>query len=160
MPPSHGKFHALAFCLLIVAACYANSLPDSFIQDDHLIVAGNKAIHTITPLDFLAQPYWPATMTGGTYRPLTIFTFSIDRALWGPWAPGFRVTNLLLHTLNGWLVFLLARSLLGGGPAWAAAAVYLAHPVHTEAVVGIVGTSDCWLVGVPGKNRRGRGCLP
>jgi tetratricopeptide (TPR) repeat protein len=136
----------LIFCVLLVAVCYANSLPNQFIQDDLLIVANNETIRTISPLRFLGEPYWPKTMTGGTYRPLTIFAFSIEYSLWGTWAPGYRITNLLLHAVNGWLVFLLAGALLGsastGWTAWVAAAVYLVHPVHTESVVGIVGRNE------------------
>src|SRR5207253_4221402 len=59
------------------------------------------------------------------------------------WAPGFRLTNLLLHALNGWLVYLLVSGLLGSQlAALASAAVYLIHPVQTEAVVSIVGRSE------------------
>src|SRR5207253_7281389 len=59
------------------------------------------------------------------------------------WAPGFRLTNLLLHALNGWLVYLLVSGLLGSQlAALASAAVYLIHPVQTEAVVSIVGRAE------------------
>src|SRR5207249_11720718 len=45
--------------------------------------------------------------------------------------------------LNGLLVFLLARSILRSELAGsAAAALYVVHPVHTEAVVSIVGRSE------------------
>ena len=62
---------------------------------------------------YLSEPYWAGYKFGGIYRPLTIFSFSIDYAVWQRWAPGFRLTNLLLHSLNGWLVFLVASTLIG-----------------------------------------------
>jgi hypothetical protein len=69
--------------------------------------------------------------------------FSLEYALWEIWAPGYRLLNLLLHALNGWLVFLLARGLLKSNlAAWAAAALYVIHPVQTEAVVSVVGRSE------------------
>ena len=130
------------FSLLIVAICYWNAVPLPFVQsDDFLIVASNPGIRSVQPMRFLAEPYWAGYKFGGIYRPLSIFSFSIDYAAWHRWAPGYRLTNLLLHILNGCLVFLLAFPLIGSG-AWAATAVYLIHPVHTEAVVGIVGRSE------------------
>jgi len=137
------NLRVIAFSLLIVAIAYANAVPLPFVQsDDFLIVASNPGIRSIAPLRFLSEPYWSGYKFGGIYRPLTIFSFSIDWSLWHRWAPGFRLTNLLLHALNGWLVFLLASTMIGAPGAWAATAVYLVHPVHTEAVVGIVGRSE------------------
>jgi tetratricopeptide (TPR) repeat protein len=137
------NLRVIAFSLLIVAIAYANAVPGPFVQsDDFLIVAANQGIRSIAPLRFLSEPYWAGYKFGGIYRPLTIFSFSIDYAIWHRWAPGFRLTNLLLHALNGYLVFLLASILIGSTGAWAATTVYLLHPVHTEAIVGIVGRSE------------------
>ena len=134
---------ALIFCLLLVGVCYANSIANAFILDDILIVAANEQIRRIDPIRFLLQSYWGDINHAGIYRPLTIFTFSLEYSIWQLWEPGFRLTNLLLHALNGWLVFLLVRGLLGSAKAaWAAAAVYVIHPVQTEAVVSIVGRSE------------------
>ena len=133
----------IVFCLLSVAICYANAVPLPFVQpDDFLIVASNPEIRSIAPLHFLSQPYWAGYKFGGVYRPFTIFSFSLDYAVWHRWAPGYRLMNLALHALNGWLVFLLASLLIGSAGAWAATAVYLIHPVHTEAIVGIVGRGE------------------
>jgi tetratricopeptide (TPR) repeat protein len=77
------------------------------------------------------------------YRPFTIFSLSIDYAIWKRWAPGLRLTNLTLHAINGFLVFLLCTSLVGPGIVpTAAMVIYLVHPVHTEAVSSIIGRSD------------------
>src|SRR5215510_14193685 len=130
-------------CLLHVAVCYSNSIPNAFILDDILIVGANERIRHIDPLHLLFQSYWGDLNHAGIYRPLTIFTFSLEYPIWGVWASGFRITNLLLHAINGWLVFLLARGLLGSPTAaLASAVVYVAHPVQTEAVVSIVGRSE------------------
>ena len=133
----------LVFSMLTVAICYANSVSNPFLQDDLLIVSGNQEIRQIAPIHFLSSPYSQDQRFAGTYRPLTILSFSVDYALWGNTAAGFRIINLSLHALNGCLVFALASGLLGSIPAaWAAATVYLIHPVHTEVVVGIVGRSE------------------
>jgi tetratricopeptide (TPR) repeat protein len=134
---------ALVLCLTLVAVCYANSLSNAFILDDILIVAANERIRHIQPVQFLFQPYWGDLNHAGIYRPLTIFSFSLEYPVWRLWAPGYRLVNLLLHALNGWLVFLLVLSLLGSSiAALGAAAVYVIHPMQTEAVVSIVGRSE------------------
>jgi hypothetical protein len=134
---------ALIVCVVLVAVCYANSLPNAFILDDVLIVAANEHIRHIDPVHFLFQSYWGDLNHAGIYRPLTIFTFSLEYPIWKVWAPGFRLTNLALHALNGWLVFLIVRGLLGApAAALASAVVYVIHPVQTEAVVSIVGRSE------------------
>ena len=139
----------LVLCLVLVAVCYSNSIPNAFILDDILIVGANERIRHIDPLHFLFQPYWGDLNHAGIYRPLTIFTFSLEYPIWGVWASGFRITNLLLHALNGWLVFLLARGLLGSPvAALASAVVYIVHPIQTEAVVSIVGRSELLAAGL------------
>ncbi len=140
---AQSRLGPFIFCLVLVAVCYFNSIGNAFILDDILIVAANEKIRHVQPIQFLFQSYWGDINHAGIYRPLTIFTFSLEYRLWEAWAPGFRIVNLLLHALNGWLVFLLARRLLASPQAaLASAAVYVIHPVQTEAVVSIVGRSE------------------
>uniref|UniRef100_A0A1I8NT25 dolichyl-phosphate-mannose--protein mannosyltransferase n=1 Tax=Stomoxys calcitrans TaxID=35570 RepID=A0A1I8NT25_STOCA len=100
--------------------------------------------------------YWgtPLTDTGshGSYRPLCVLTFRLNFLLSGynPW--GFHLVNNLLHCLATGLVVKLARHFLSS--VWgvvATGALFAAHPIHTEAVAGIVGRADlaacvCYLV--------------
>jgi hypothetical protein len=134
---------ALILCAALAAVCYANSLPNAFILDDVLIVAANEHIRHIDPLHVWFQSYWGDLTHAGIYRPLTIFSFSLEYPIWHVWAPGFRFTNVALHALNGWLVFLLVDGLAASPlAALAAAVVYVVHPAQTEAVVSIVGRSE------------------
>jgi hypothetical protein len=127
----------------LVTVCFASSLKNDFIVDDYRVVALNPVIRTVAPLQFLKTPYWGANSHAGLYRPLTIFSFSLEYPLWKRWPGGYRLTNLLLHSINGALVFIVARGILASTPAaWAAAAIYIVHPVHTEPVVGIAGRSE------------------
>jgi hypothetical protein len=134
---------ALIAAAVIVVICFANSIPNDFVLDDYKIVALNPAIRTIAPLQALKSPYWGEKSHAGIYRPLTIISFSLEYPLWKRWPGGYRITNLLLHAINGFLVFLLTwRLLQSQTAAWAASAVYLAHPVHTEPVVSLVGRAE------------------
>src|SRR5437867_9240008 len=106
---------AFVISILLVGLCYVNSLPNDFVFDDGPIVSSNPAIRAITPIRFLTSPYWTQQQYLGIYRPFTIFSLSVDYAIWKRWAPGFRFTNLAVHVINGFLVFLLCGSLLGPG---------------------------------------------
>ncbi len=129
--------------IAIVTICFVNSVQNDFILDDYAIVATNPAIRTINPVQNLTTPYWGKHSTAGIYRPLTILSFSLEYPLWHRWPGGYRLTNLLIHAINGFLVFILARRLLQSlGGALLAGAIYLVHPVHTEPVVGLVGRSE------------------
>ena len=137
---------------VIVAICYLNALPNDLIFDDAPLVASNPAIRSITPIKFLNSPYWTQQQYEGIYRPFTIFSLSLDYAIWNRWAPGFRLTNLAIHGVNGFLVFLLCTSLVGAGfVPIAAMLIYLVHPAHTEAVTSIIGRSElfsaCFFLG-------------
>lgn len=72
------------------------------------------------------------------YAPLTIFTFLIEHTLWGLNPAGYHITNIVLHSINGVLVFLLIRRLSGSTfVGWITAALFLVHPVQIESVVWI-----------------------
>ena len=72
------------------------------------------------------------------YAPLTIFTFLIDHSFWGMDAGGYHATNVLLHVVNGVLVYLLLSRLTGNSyVAWLSAGLFLIHPVQIESVVWI-----------------------
>ena len=138
-----SKRGAFIISCLLVGLCYVNSLPNDFVFDDAPIVSSNPAIRTISPVQFLKAPYWTQQQYAGIYRPFVIFSLSIDYGIWKRWAPGFRLTNLALHAINGFLVFSLCQSLVGPGIVpFVAMIVYVAHPVHTEAVTTIVGRSE------------------
>ncbi|MGH0175273.1 UNVERIFIED_CONTAM: hypothetical protein FKN15_070231 [Acipenser sinensis] len=91
--------------------------------------------------------FWGTLLTHSgshkSYRPLCTLSFRLNHALGGldPW--GYHLVNILLHCSVTGLFTRLSRLLLGGGP-WTLVAglLFASHPVHTEAVAGIVGRAD------------------
>lgn len=128
-----------------------------FIFSSRRAILANTDVSGTTPWQsaFL-HDYWgtPLTDSGshGSYRPLCVLTFRLNFLLSGfnPW--GFHLVNNLLHCLATGLVVKLARHFLSS--VWgvvATGALFAAHPIHTEAVAGIVGRADlaacvCYLV--------------
>jgi len=87
---------------------------------------------------------------GGTYyRPLTMLSYLFDNGIWGTNAAAFHLTNLLIHTLNALLVYLLAlhclkpESVTQARPhALVAALLFAVHPICSESVVWISARTD------------------
>lgn len=72
------------------------------------------------------------------YAPVTIFSFLLDHTIWGMNPAGYRFTNFALHFLNGLLAFQLLKQLgCTRFVAWAAASLFLIHPIQMESVVWI-----------------------
>ena len=79
----------------------------------------------------------------GFYRPVTMLSLALDRAVGGGAAWPFHLTNVLLHALASALLFRLLRRL--GVEAWlalAGAALFAVHPVHVESVAFVSGRTD------------------
>lgn len=64
----------------------------------------------------------------------------LGRITRAPWA--FHALNVAVHLVNGWLLFLIARSVWGAKVALLAMAIFLLHPLQTESVAYVTGNSE------------------
>jgi Flp pilus assembly protein TadD len=72
------------------------------------------------------------------YRPLYWISLALDRELWGVSSIAFHLTNVVLHWLNGFLLFtLLRRVRVTLEIAASTALVWLALPINSEVVAWI-----------------------
>lgn len=122
--------------VLMTALTWWHTLPYGFVNwDDGAYVLNNPLIRgwTLSNLHGIATE-----VVTRNYAPLTIFTFLVDHSFWGLEAWGYRLTNLLLHSVNGLLVFaLMQRFCRSTYAAWLTAALFIVHPVQVESVVWI-----------------------
>lgn len=131
---------ALRCALVAVAAVlpYLNSLHAEFTFDDVFLIRDNAAVHVRPAAELLTYVYYP----GSLYRPLTMLTYAANATLGrDPFA--YHVVNLALHVLVSLAVLFLAQRLLGSRlAATIAALLFAVHPIHTEAVTGVVGRAE------------------
>ena len=81
------------------------------------------------------------------YRPLTQhFYFYFNQLLFDLDPTGHHLSNLLVHLVNGLLVFWLARRWISPGSAWIAAALFWFHPAHFYEVFWVSGISQSGFV--------------
>ena len=138
--------YAVAVVLLSCAA-YLNSLNGEFVWDDVAQVQHNPFIRELgNVFSFFTVDLGKYTAYPGFspyYRPLFLISYAVDYSLWGLNPFGFHLTNIALHALCSFLVYVTAVRLLKGGIApFFAAALFAVHPVHSEAVAWIAGRAD------------------
>jgi hypothetical protein len=130
--------------------CYWNSLSGDLVHDDVFAIRDNQDVRPHTPLiDIFTNDFWGKPMSDPTshksYRPFTVITFRINYAIHGlePW--GYHLVNIILHAISTLLVWQLCTSVVFVKQPWLsfqAAVLFAVHPIHTEAVAGVVGRAD------------------
>ena len=141
-----GRRAAPFLAALAAVLLHLPALRNDFVFDDRGVLLQNPLLADVRSAPrLLSVPYWNAPgLTGGLYRPATTLTFALDRALAGGFKPSFfHATNILWHALVTGLLVLLALQM--ALPAWAAllaGLLFAVHPVHVEAIAGVVGRAE------------------
>jgi len=113
-----------------------NGLP----LDDAYILA-NPAIDSLRTLPAaLASPWWYGT--NHLYRPLTLGSFAIERALTGGAPLAYHAVNLALHGIVAVLLARLLARFVAPRAALAGALLFALVPGHAEAVATVVGRAE------------------
>ena len=118
---------------------------NGFALDDVRLVESNPAIESLARIPHLfVEPYWNTPGEHyGLYRPLTVASLTIDRAVFGPGPFGFHLVNVLLHAGVAALAWLaLRRTGTHYGTALLGAGLFAVLPLHTEAVANIAGRAE------------------
>ena len=127
---------------------FGNTIDTPFHYDDLHSIKYNPHIRSLSGVanHFVDPGTFSSRVRGYMYRPVLMTSYSIDYALWGGEAGGFRRGNLLLHLVASFLFGVLARRWIGTGAGMAAGAVpailFLIHPLHSEVVDYVSSRSD------------------
>lgn len=136
--------------LLVIVAwtilLYGRVLQSPFVYDDLDQIVRNPNLvswHIVFVRFFAGTVAFTSELravaeAGSTYRPFYWLSLALDRHLWGLNPIGFHLTNLLLHALNGVLLFHLLRRLrLAAMAAASATLLWLSLPINSEAIAWI-----------------------
>jgi len=135
--PASRRWLALVFVASV--ATYLPTARFGFVEDDRAVIAANPRAHSVPEaLRAFDQPYW----VGEFYRPLTILSYAVDWTVSGGRAGWLHLANALWHGLASVLVVLLLARTLSTAAAAAGGLVFALHPVHVEAVAGLVGRAE------------------
>jgi tetratricopeptide (TPR) repeat protein len=103
-----------------------------YIWDDPAHVTENALLFDLHGLVRI----WTETGAHQQFYPLTLTAFWIEYQLWGLNPVGYHLVNVLLQIGAALLVWRIALRLRLPG-AWAAAAIFVLHPVHVESVAWV-----------------------
>jgi protein O-mannosyl-transferase len=140
------------YLVLALAAflAYFNVYENTFLLDDEFLLIKNTWLQG---WDHLGDIFVSSTTAGAGgydsfYRPLQIFSYFLLYKFFGLSTVAVHAFNVLLHAVNACLVFALATRLgLQRLPALFATLLWVAHPIHTEAVTYMSATADPLHVG-------------
>lgn len=150
--PTGRTLHPAALLIIVILGivAYANSMRGAFILDDFPHIVANADLRAGGDLRELLRDHRPLVA-------LTLaFNMIFDDAPVGqaPNPLGFHLFNLLIHLINGILVYaviLRAAQLrkccasTGAGLAFAVAALWIVHPLTTQAVTYIIQRSEAMM---------------
>ncbi|XP_037070943.1 protein O-mannosyl-transferase Tmtc3-like isoform X2 [Pollicipes pollicipes] len=130
-----------------VALCYHNALQCDFVFDDVSAVKDNRDLRPHTPLtNLLYNDFWGTPMekeqSHKSYRPLCVLTFRWNYYLHQLQPMGYHLVNVALHALVCVLFFRVCVMFLPELGSFLAALLFAVHPIHTEAVTGVVGRAE------------------
>ncbi len=162
--PGFWKQHWVPALLLLLAAfvLYGASISYGYILDDEMVIqknayvkAGIKGIRDIFAHDsfmgYFQKKENLLLLEGGRYRPLSLATFAVEVSLFGENRPSIsHIINVLLYGLSGVLLYrlLLVFFPLKNSGVWyfsaafLGALIFVAHPLHSEAVANIKGRDE------------------
>jgi protein O-mannosyl-transferase len=137
--------------LLLVLLVYLPGMSGGFVFDDYANILVNDDLKgEALTVKGLLEAGWSG-MAGPLRRPLAMMSFALNYATTGDFVAGFKLTNLVIHLVNGVLLFVLLRLILSAHSkqtgqvglnlpmvAAVAAAIWLLHPLNLTSVLYIV----------------------
>lgn len=134
------QFYILAITFFIGFCCYFTGLDGGFVFDDIGNIVKNE--------DLKSQSFWLSILHSGQNgvlkRPLSYFSFYLNILTTGYNPFYFKLTNLLIHFANSFLVFLISRLLFlsfikvanrRNTLAFLVFAIFLLHPMALTSVL-------------------------
>jgi protein O-mannosyl-transferase len=105
---------ALLLCLLAGFLAYAPALNGSFVWDDFYLVHENPFFRSPVFGLEVFRHYLFFDSFSTYYRPVQNWSYMLDYWIWRGSPFGYHCTNVFIHSLSGFLLFLLLRRLLPG----------------------------------------------
>ncbi|XP_071831925.1 protein O-mannosyl-transferase TMTC3-like isoform X2 [Apostichopus japonicus] len=127
--------------------CFFNSLQCGFVFDDNKAVISNLDLRPSTPIwDLFKNDFWGTPLTSDrshkSYRPLTVLTFRWNYFLGELEPGGYHFFNMIFHWILCVLILHVFKMFLSDWLAFILSMLFAVHPIHTDAVSGIVGRAE------------------
>ena len=133
-----------SLCTAVGVVVYLNTLDCGFCFDDEQAIIKNGDLRPETPWsNLLFNDFWGTPMDNRnshkSYRPLCVATFRLNYLLHELQPMGYHLVNVLLHGAVCYLYVQLCGVVFSQvWPALIAGLLFAVHPIHTEAVRGML----------------------
>ena len=140
MPKALMSLAAVLTLVILTALVYGHTLGYAFHFDDYYFITENLKIRDITDIGAI----WHSLAKPSRF--LGMLSFALNYHFHGADVTGYHLVNIFIHAVNGLLVYWFCRLTLESGPrparrpaaaALFAAALFIVHPVNTQAVTYI-----------------------
>lgn len=139
---------------LITFIVYLPALQNNFVNwDDVEYVYRNQHIQSTIDTNFIKWSF--TTEVLGLWHPLTLLSLSLDHAIWGLNPFGFHLTNIVIHSFNTFLVFIVTIRLINYAnfeenrfnketiiTGFITSLLFGIHPIHVESVAWVSERKD------------------
>jgi len=127
--------------------CYAHTQGGAFVFDDDHSILDNPYILNLWPINRAMSAPPQSTLAG---RPVASLSLALNYAVSGCDVWSYHIFNILIHILAGLTLFGIIRRTLeterlrerfgrhSASLAWAAATIWVVHPIQTESVTYII----------------------
>ena len=139
-----ARWFAPLLVIFVGVVAYCNSFQGPFIFDDAAAIEKNPQIRSLIP--YKLPSAGPTAIAG---RPVVTFSFAVNYATARLRVESYHVTNLLIHLLAALVLYALVRRTLlpmdAKSATWLSAmvaAIWVAHPLDTQAVTYIAQRSE------------------
>ena len=143
-----GTIAVAGLLALLITACalYWPGLSGGFLLDDFPNLKGLERIKEPASLRQIAE-FVLSGISGPLGRPLPLLTFAAQHSAWPMDARAFKLFNLLLHLVNGCLLFVLFKNIgeilayqkkQALTLAFFTSAIWLLHPIQISSVLYVV----------------------
>ncbi len=137
----------LSILLIVIGACicYANSVRNTFVYDDYMVLVNNHYIRNIDNLPRLFTADYFRVSAERTFRPFGTIALFFQYAVFGYNPAGYHAINLLTHIANAILLLALLRLLAcSRRSSFIAALCFALHPAISETVFCVSYLEDLW----------------
>jgi hypothetical protein len=152
---SYTGYYTIAL-LILTFATFSSTLPNGFVGDDSFLFVNNTFYKNwsnfprlfdrsyLTDSNAVVNTNREKTASGEVaYRPVLSTTYFVEHTLWGDWPFGFHLTNVIIHTINALLMYLLIWMVFKDPwLAFVGAAIFSFHPLKSEPVSGLSYRTD------------------
>ena len=137
----------LFFALFIFAfsfLLYSNTLHHGFVMDDGAVITNHstvqKGVSGIIELFEQSSVYGSTKENFGSYRPLTMSFFAIEKQFFGSNSNGYHAIQILLYSILCVLLYILLKKIIKDFHPllpFITILLFISHPIHTEVVANI-----------------------